>query len=63
MNIHSWEIRKHLETLAAGLSMYTSKAWAITILAAALGLALIGLTTAIFENPFFIRMTPVRPQD
>lgn len=58
-----WAIRKHVETLAAGLSMYTPKAWAVTGLTATVGLALIGLATAIYENPFFIRMTPVRAQD
>jgi len=56
-------IRNYLNTLTAGLSMYTGKAWAITILAAAIGLVVIGLPTAIFENPFFVRMTAVRSQD
>ena len=44
-------------------SMFTPKAWVVTTLAAAIGMALIGLATAIFENPFFMRMTPVRTQD
>jgi hypothetical protein len=56
-------IRKRVDMLAAGLSMYTGKAWAVTALTAAVGLAIIGLGTAIYENPFFIRMTPVRTQD
>jgi len=56
-------IRKNVETLAAGLSLYNPKAWFMTTLAAAIGLAVIGLTTAIFENWFFVRMTPVRAQD
>jgi len=56
-------IHQNIETLAAGLSMYTPKAWFMTTLAAAIGLAAIGLTTAIFENWFFVRMTPVRAQD
>jgi hypothetical protein len=43
--------------------MYTPKAWAVTISAAAIGLAVIGLTTAIFENWLFFRMMPVRTQD
>ena len=63
MNIYSWAIRKHVEMLAGGLSMFTPKAWFMTTLAAATGLAIIGLTTAIFENWFFVRMTPVRAQD
>ena len=56
-------IRRNIETLAAGLSMFTPKAWFMTTLAATIGLAAIGLTTAIFENWFFVRMTPVRAQD
>ena len=63
MNIYPRAIRKHIETAVAGLSLYTAKAWAVTTLAAAIGLAVVGLTTAIFDNPFFIRMTPVRAQD
>src|SRR3990170_7827072 len=56
-------IRKNFEMLAAGLGMYTPKAWLMMTLAAAIGLAAIGLTRAIFENWFFVRMTPVRAQD
>lgn len=56
-------IRGYVQTLAAAFSMFSPKAWIITTLATVTGLAVIGLTTAIYENPFFIRMTPVRPQD
>jgi hypothetical protein len=63
MNIDPRGISKYIETLAVGLSMYTPKAWAVTTLTASIGLAVIGLTTAIFENWFFVRMTPVRAQD
>ena len=56
-------ICEHFETLAAGLNTYTVKAWAVTALATVLGLVVIGLPTAIYENPFFVRMTPVRAQD
>ena len=63
MSIYPWTILKHVETLTAGLSMYTPKAWVITTLAAVIGLVVIGLPTAIYENPLFVRMTPVRAQD
>ncbi|MBI2367161.1 MAG: hypothetical protein HYV01_19490 [Deltaproteobacteria bacterium] len=56
-------IRQNIERLAAGLSMYTGKAWAVTTLTAAIGIVVIGLPTAIYDNPFFVRMTPVRAQD
>lgn len=63
MSMHMHVVRGYVKTLVAGLNMYTPKAWAITILAAAIGLVVIGLPTAIYENPFFVRMTPVRAQD
>jgi len=56
-------IRKNIETLAGGFGMYTLKGWAVTALTATIGLAVIGLATAIYENPLFVRMTPVRAQD
>ena len=55
--------RRYVGTLAHAFSMFTPKAWVITVLAAIIGLAVIGLATAIYENPFFVRMTPVRAQD
>jgi len=63
MNGDAIAVRKHVQTLALAFSMFTPKVWIITALAAAIGLVVIGLPTAIYENPFFIRMTPVRPQD
>ena len=63
MNGDAIAVRKHVQTLALAFSMYTPKAWIITALAAAIGLVVIGLPTAIYDNPFFVRMTPVRPQD
>ena len=56
-------IRSHVGRLGAAFSLFTPKAWAMTILTAAVGLVVIGLPTAIYENPFFVRMTPVRIQD
>ncbi len=51
MNVYLWKIRRHVATLAAGLSMYTAKAWAVTIMAAAIGLVVSVLPTVIFDNP------------
>lgn len=56
-------LRECFDTLRAALSRYTVKAWGVTALATALALIVLGLPTAIYENPFFVRMTPVRPQD
>ena len=63
MNGDTIAVRKHVQTLALAFSMFTPKAWIITALAAAIGLVVIGLPTAIYENLFFVRMTPVRAQD
>jgi hypothetical protein len=63
MSSHTVAIRSHLRTLEVAFSMFTPKAWVVTTLAAATGLAVIGLATAIYENPFFVRMMPVRTQD
>jgi predicted membrane protein len=63
MSFYSGTVRGHFALLASGLSLYTSKAWMLAILTTALALVVIGLPTAIYENPFFVRMTPVRPQD
>jgi len=63
MNGDAIAVRKHVQTLALAFSMFTPKAWIITALAAAIGLVVIGLPTAIYENLFFVRMTPVRAQD
>jgi hypothetical protein len=63
MSIYPRVIPRHVDTLATSLKMYTFKAWAVTALATAIGLAIIGLGTAIYENPIFTRMTPVRTQD
>ncbi len=63
MSRYMLAFRRYVGTLALAFSMFTPKAWIITTLAAASGLLVIGFPTAIYENPFFVRMTPVRPQD
>ena len=45
------------------IALFTPWAWVIGLVAAALMLLAIGGTTAIFENDYFRRMTPVRTQD
>ena len=49
--------------LRTAIRAFTLNAWAAALLAALFALLVIGGTTAIFENDFFRRMTPVRPQD
>ena len=63
MNRYMLAFRRHVGTLALALGTFTPKAWVIATLAAAIGLVVIGLPTAIYENLFFVRMTPVRAQD
>ncbi len=47
----------------AVFSLFRLRSWVIAVVGAVATLVLIGIPTAIFDNPFFIRMTPVRPQD
>lgn len=49
--------------LRAAVRAFTPAAWVAALGAALFMLVAIGGTTAIFENDFFRRMTPVRPQD
>lgn len=63
MNGYTIAVRKHVQALGLAFNMFSPKAWIITTLAAAIGLLVVGLPTAIYENPFFVRMTPVRAQD
>ena len=63
MSRYMLAFRRHVGTLALALGTFTPKAWVIATLAAAIGLVVIGLPTAIYENLFFVRMTPVRAQD
>lgn len=55
--------RQDLILLRTALGAFTPGAWIAALLAGLLVLLAIGGTTAIFENDFFRRMTPVRPQD
>jgi len=55
--------RQDLFLLRAAVRAFTPGAWVAGVLAALFVLLAIGGTTAIFENDFFRRMTPVRPQD
>lgn len=45
------------------LSQFGPRGWAVAALAAAATLLLIGSLAAIFDNPYFTRMTAVRTQD
>lgn len=49
--------------LRTTLGAFTPQAWLIAFAAGALMLLVVGGTTAIFDNDYFSRMTPVRVQD
>lgn len=49
--------------LLAVLRMFSVRGWFVAAVGGIAVLALIGVPTAIIDNPFFIRMTPVRIQD
>ncbi len=45
------------------LSLFSLREWLLTVIGTAAALVAIGVPTAIVDNPVFVRMTPVRPQD
>ena len=47
----------------AVFALFRLRTWVIATVGAIATMVLIGIPTVIFDNPFFIRMTPVRPQD
>ncbi len=57
-----WLIRPALDVQEA-VRQFTAGSWLAALLAGAGTLLAIGAVTAIFDNPLFQRMTPVRPQD
>lgn len=44
-------------------ALFRLRSWAISAIGAVATLVLIAIPTSIIDNPFFTRMTPVRPQD
>jgi len=45
------------------LGTFGLRGWLVALTAAGAALALIGVATAIIDNPLFVRMTPTRDQD
>ncbi len=45
------------------LALFSLRSWVISAIGAVAILVLIAIPTSIIDNPFFIRMLPVRPQD
>lgn len=55
--------RNEIAGLRAAVSLFGLRGWLLAGMAAAGTLLLIGTVAAIFDNPLFTRMTPVRTQD
>lgn len=47
----------------AVFTLFRLRSWLVAVLTALVTLVLIAIPTSIIDNPFFVRMTPVRPQD
>ena len=45
------------------MRMFAPRAWIVAVVATVAALFVIGVPTRMINNPFFIRMTPVRTQD
>lgn len=56
-------IADRLRSLKTTLRMFGWRGWIFFFLGAAVAMLLIGTLAAIFDNPYFTRMTPVRTQD
>jgi hypothetical protein len=60
-------LQRHVSSVIAGLragwARLPSYAWAVAVAATALALLAIGIPTDVVPNPWFTRMTPVRPAD
>lgn len=44
-------------------ALFRLRSWVISVVGAGATLVLIAIPTSIIDNPFFVRMLPVRPQD
>lgn len=55
--------RGSLYPLLPALAQFGLRGWIVTLAVATATLVLISVPTAIIQNPFFTRMTPVRDQD
>lgn len=47
----------------AGFGLFGFRGWAVAAIAAILAFVIVGIPTAMIDNPFFVRMTSVRAQD
>ncbi len=56
-------IAAELTTLRRALGLFGVRGWVLTFVAAFGTLLAIGTVSAVFANPYFTRMTPVRTQD
>ena len=54
---------RSLVAIPQALGAFGSRGWLFAFAGSAAALVLIGIPTAIIQNPFFIRMTPTRGQD
>lgn len=52
-----------LERWRSVFKLFRVRSWLVAVLSGSAILVLIGIPTSIFDNPFFVRMTPVRTQD
>jgi hypothetical protein len=52
-----------IDEVRLAFGLFGTRGWCIAAAAGLATLLVIGLVTAIVDNPLFIRMTPVRPQD
>jgi hypothetical protein len=63
----AWRLKRSLSAQVGrwptGFGLFGFRGWAAAAIVAALAFVLVGTVTAMIDNPFFVRMTPVRMQD
>lgn len=52
-----------MDEVRLALGLFGLRGWFVAAAAAFATLLVVGVVTAILENPLFVRMTPVRPED
>jgi len=56
-------LRPSVHSIVPALRRFGVRGWLVALLATVAAAVVTGIPTVMFENPWFVRMTPVRPQD
>ncbi|MBI2832681.1 MAG: hypothetical protein HYX79_10540 [Chloroflexi bacterium] len=63
MALGRWQVMESFRSWGSVFQLLGLRGWLIATIGGIITLTLIGIPTAIIDNPFFVRQTPVRTQD